>query len=149
MASSKSVWSQIKSNSVALISLTVALISLGYNTWRNEQTEANRNVRVAAFQLMEDIVEFQSVVLFSRFARNDAAAANGPGDFRRGWVQIVAIRDLSYNMPEEVTEAVVALEKQWEASFETYATDDAEYNKLDEAIDRTKQEVLNAIMALD
>ncbi len=150
VTSSRSVWSQIKSNSVALISLTVALVSLAYNTWRNEQTEANRNVRVAAFQLMEDLVELQSVVLYSRFAQHDDdAKPGGPGDFRKGWVQVLAIKNLSYNMPEEVNEAVLALEKQWEDKFDTYSTNQQDYDSLDNAIERTKDEVLEAIMALD
>lgn len=38
---------QIRNNAVALISLVVALAALGYNTWRNERTEANRNLRAA------------------------------------------------------------------------------------------------------
>ncbi len=33
---------QIKRNQLAIISLVVALIALGYNTWRNELTEENR-----------------------------------------------------------------------------------------------------------
>ena len=43
---------QLRSNAVALISLTVALSSLGYNTWRNERTEHNRNIRAAAFEIL-------------------------------------------------------------------------------------------------
>jgi len=34
---------QLRRNIVALISLTIAISSLGYNTWRNEHTEDNRN----------------------------------------------------------------------------------------------------------
>jgi hypothetical protein len=37
---------QIQNNAVALISLFIAVGSLGYNTWRNETTEEQRNVRV-------------------------------------------------------------------------------------------------------
>jgi len=33
---------QVRRNSVALISLVVAVTSLSYNTWRNEATEHNR-----------------------------------------------------------------------------------------------------------
>ena len=39
---------QLRNNSVALISLVVALTSLAYNTWRNERTEHNRNIRTAS-----------------------------------------------------------------------------------------------------
>lgn len=40
---------QIRRNAVAIISLIVALTSLGYNTYRNELSEANRTVRQVGF----------------------------------------------------------------------------------------------------
>ncbi|MEM7281589.1 MAG: hypothetical protein AAF438_08170 [Pseudomonadota bacterium] len=148
MAGRKSVWEQIRSNAVALISLTVALVGLAYNTWRNEKTEANRNVREAAFLLMEEIVEFQSVVLFTRFADGGDEEAT-EGDYRRGWVHVIAIKDLSYNMPEEVQDATQQLSLEWENNVDSYADDDESYEKLDGAIDNAKQEILEAIMELD
>ncbi len=50
---------QIRSNSLALISLAVAFIALGYNTWRNETTESHRNVREASFRVLESLGELQ------------------------------------------------------------------------------------------
>ena len=44
---------QLKQHSVALISLVIALSSLGYNTWRNETTEEQRNIRHASFRVLE------------------------------------------------------------------------------------------------
>ena len=52
---------QIRFNSVALISLCVALIALSYNTWRNETTESQRNIRQAAFRVLESLGELQEV----------------------------------------------------------------------------------------
>jgi hypothetical protein len=52
---------QLRANAVALISLVVALSSLGYNTWRNEQTEENRSVRIAAFEVLKHLGELQLV----------------------------------------------------------------------------------------
>ena len=40
-----SIRPQLHNNAVALISLFVAVSSLAYNTWRNETTEAQRNIR--------------------------------------------------------------------------------------------------------
>ena len=37
---------QFRRNMVALISLVIAITSLGYNTWRNEASEANRTQRL-------------------------------------------------------------------------------------------------------
>src|SRR5439155_9354534 len=50
---------QLRDNAVALISLVVALGSLAYNTWRNERTEHNRNVRTAAFELLTRVAELE------------------------------------------------------------------------------------------
>jgi len=52
---------QIRSNSVALISLSVALIALSYNTWRNETTESQRNIRQASFRVLESLGDLQEV----------------------------------------------------------------------------------------
>jgi len=47
---------QVRNNAVALISLLIALTSLGYNTWRNERTEHNRNSRTAAFEILTSLL---------------------------------------------------------------------------------------------
>lgn len=47
---------------IALISLVVALMGLGYNTWRNEATEAHRNARQASFELLDQLGQLQQIV---------------------------------------------------------------------------------------
>lgn len=47
---------------LALLSLGVALTSLGYTTWRNETTEAHRNARQAAFLLLDQTAQWQQIV---------------------------------------------------------------------------------------
>ena len=59
--------SQIARHSVALISLLVALSSLAYNTWRNEQTEDNRNIRTAGIDLLLKLGELDRVVFYSHY----------------------------------------------------------------------------------
>ena len=60
--SSDSVISQLKRNSVALVSIIIAVSSLSYNTWRNEKTEENRNQRFAAFEVLLKLNELQQVI---------------------------------------------------------------------------------------
>ena len=52
---------QLSRHSVAVVSLLVALTALGYNTWRNEQTEQNRNIRQAGFEMLLHIGELQRI----------------------------------------------------------------------------------------
>ena len=61
-ASMSTVRQQLRNNAVALISLVVALGSLSYNTWRNERTESNRNIRTATFELLVKLSELERVV---------------------------------------------------------------------------------------
>ncbi len=62
---------QMRQHSVALISLVIALSSLAYNTWRNEQTEANRNVRAAGIELLLKLGELDRVVFFSHYDKDE------------------------------------------------------------------------------
>lgn len=55
-------WRQVYRHRLALLSLLVALISLGYNTWRNEATEDHRNIREAGFQVLLQLGELQQIV---------------------------------------------------------------------------------------
>ena len=58
---------QLQRNSVALISLAIAISSLGYNTWRNEASEHNRNQRVVSIEVLRNIGELQQVVYHSHW----------------------------------------------------------------------------------
>ena len=62
-----SILEQLRRNTVAVISLVVAISSLSYNTWRNEATEENRNLRVAAFEILLKLGELQQVVFHSHY----------------------------------------------------------------------------------
>jgi len=83
--------SQARNNAVALISLVVALSSLGYNTWRNEHTERNQNVRTAGFDILTKLAEFERVVFLAQYDRDANGAIRhrldlrdrDPGPFRR------------------------------------------------------------------
>jgi hypothetical protein len=90
----QNVWHQLRANTVALTSLAVALTALGYNTWRNERTERNRNVRVAAFEVLKQLGELQLVVNAAFFAKDGRLghqmAGWGPGRVDRGSVGVVA-----------------------------------------------------------
>ena len=50
---------QIHRNLLSIISLVVALTALGYNTYRNELTEHNRNIRSASFIILQELSQLQ------------------------------------------------------------------------------------------
>lgn len=135
---------QIRNNAVALISLAVALSALGYNTWRNERTEANRNMRAAGFELLSEIGSLQQVVFYAHYNPDDAR-----GDARMGWADVLTIQDLAALMPAEVAVDAAALRETWQAGFTGLGERDLDHTRIDAAIDRLRQSTLEALRRLD
>ena len=134
---------QVRDNLVAITSLFVALSALGYNTWRNEVTERNRNVRVAGVELLKEIGSLQQIIFYAHFAEGDAR-----GDPRMGWADVLTIDDLAAMMPVEVTREAEALRAVWEANAGGLVDDEDAFRRIDLAIDELRQATLAAMRAL-
>jgi hypothetical protein len=135
---------QLRDNAVALISLVVALSSLGYNTWRNERTEGNRNVRTATFELLTRLAELERLVFLAQYDR-DAAAGNP----RSGWTYVLSIRDLATLTPAPVPARANELQQAWSANWEGLGKDDEiAVNRIDDAIGRLRDATLGTLRSL-
>lgn len=135
---------QVRNNAVALISLVVALSSLAYNTWRNERTEANRNLRAAGFELIRETGSLQQVVFYAHFSPEDSR-----GDPRMGWADVLTIGDLAQIMPAEVASSAGRLQAAWRSDFSGLGESDAAHERIDRAIDELRATPLDALHALD
>lgn len=135
---------QFRSNAVALISLVVALSTLGYSTWRNERTEANRNLRAAGFELLSEIGSLQQVVFYAHFNAGDAR-----GDARMGWADVLTIEDLAALMPPPVGRDAAALRETWQSGWTGLGSSDVDHRRIDESIDKLRQTTLATLRALD
>lgn len=125
---------QIRDNLVAITSLVVALSALGYNTWRNERTERNRNVRVAGIEMLKEIGSLQETVFYAHFTEGDQR-----GDPRMGWADVLTLNDLAVLMPAEVAREAKELRAVWEADAEGLVDDEAAFQRIDGAIDELRQ----------
>lgn len=135
---------QLRRHSVALISLAVALTSLGYNTWRNEQTEANRNVRTAGIELLLVLGELEQVAFFLGHDQ-----ASGRGNPREGWAYVLTARDLASLTAEPAQTAVGTLFVTWEADWAKLGADKAARDRLSGAIDDARESTLSVLASLD
>lgn len=136
--------SQIARHSVALVSLVIALSSLGYNTWRNEQTEDNRNIRTAGMEVLLKLGELDRVVFFSHYDRDPVR-----GNPRLGWAYVLTIRDLASLMHEPVASSSRDLLEIWDDNWEGLGSDEAARDEISESIDMTRNDVLQVLAALD
>lgn len=135
---------QVRRNSVALISLAIALSSLAYNTWRNEQTEYNRNIRVAGIELLLKLGELEKVVFFAHYDTGSLA-----GNPRAGWAHVLTIRDLGSLTPEPARSSTVSLVEIWQQNWAGLGTSDNAASKISDSIDKTRAEILDVLADLD
>jgi hypothetical protein len=135
---------QLRNNAVALISLTVALGSLGYNTWRNERTEYNRNIRTATFELLGKLSELERVVYLAQYDRDVRG-----GNPRSGWTYVLVIHDLSSVVPPPVPANAAQLQQVWGENWEGLGRDDeTSVNRIDDAIGALRESALATLRAL-
>jgi hypothetical protein len=134
---------QLRDNLVAITSLVVALSALGYNTWRNERTERNRNVRVAGIELLQEIGSLQQIIFYAHYSAGDQR-----GDPRMGWADVLTISDLATLMPEQVAREAADLRAAWEANAEGLVDDEQAFRHIDGAIEELRQATLASLRAL-
>ncbi len=135
---------QIRRNALALISLMVAFTALGYNTWRNEQTEANRNVRQAGFEMLMHIGELQQIAYVAHYDQ-DAELGNP----RRGWVEVLVLRDLSRLLRGRHALRVEPLYQAWKDHWDRLGEDESAVEAIDAALDDLRQDVLATLEQLE
>jgi hypothetical protein len=135
---------QFHDNLVAIISLAIALSALGYNTWRNERTERNRNIRVAGIELLTEVGSLQQIIFYAHFTEGDQR-----GDPRMGWADVLTINDLATLMPAAVVRDAIELRTVWEADSAGLMEDDEAYRRIDVAIDGLRQTTLESLRALN
>lgn len=144
-----SLWSRFSAvfsrHSVALVSLTVAMSGLAYNTWRNETTEAQRSVREAGFLMLEELGQLQSQVNY-RFYADDAER----GDRIGGWGHVLFLRDLSALMPAAVATDAAQLQVVWTSDGDALDQRDAgAEQRISAAVSTLREEVLVSLQDLE
>ncbi|HYL70386.1 MAG TPA: hypothetical protein VEY89_03695 [Candidatus Dormibacteraeota bacterium] len=135
---------QLRNNAVALISLAVAISGLSYNTWRNERTEHNRNVRTATFELLTRLADLQRVVYLAQYDRDVAG-----GNPRTGWTYVLAIHDLSAVAPTPLGSRAEELTQVWRDNWEDLGKkDEVAVDRIDKAISGLRDATLDILRAL-
>ena len=139
-----SILHQLKINAVAIISLVVAVVGLGYSTYRNERTEYNRNVRVAAFETLKNLGELQILGEYAYFHKNAER-----GDPVQGNGRVIYIRDLAQLLPEPGPRDVERLWVAWRDNSDQLAASEASMIKITDEIQRLRLTVLELLVKLN
>lgn len=134
---------QIHTNFVALISLLVALSTLGYSARRHEVTEDNRALREGAFSMLRTAEELQGVVDFAHYDADLKA-----GNPIKGRGKVLYLRDLGIIMLPQVQTKAKALQHTGEQNGETLPHDEAAAQRITLAIEHLRSEVRTLLVSL-
>ena len=135
---------QLKINSVALISLLTALSGFSYNAWRDHQNELNQNMRAAAFEVLKELGELQTVVNYAHYDRNQVRG--NPID---GWKNVLMVHDLSRLLTPVVAQSGHALYLKWQQDWAGLGNSSGSEEEISMQIAETRQKVLRAIDGLE
>jgi hypothetical protein len=136
---------QLQRNSVALISLVIAISSLGYNTWRNEASEHNRNQRVVSIEVLRNVGELQQLVYHSHWDMED----RDKGNPLTGWALVLTIRDLSELLDGTVPDAGTDLWKTWDDNWQALGEDRQGYDKIVVGLTEVREAANALLRSLD
>ena len=136
---------QLRRNRVALISLVVAIISLSYNTWRNEASEDNRTQRLVSIEILLKIGELEELVLYSHYDPKVKVKGNP----RTGWAIVLTIDDLAQILEQPKPESAKMLKDSWQAHWSTLAESVESKDAIRASINDMRQEVLALLRMLD
>jgi hypothetical protein len=139
-----SILVQLRNNQLAIISLLVAFMALGYNSWRNELSEQNRNIRRAGFEMLVHVAELQRITYLAHYD-NDLVEGNP----RKGWSEVLILKDLDQLMPDSAHMGTAALADTWEQNWQGLGQQDESVALIDTALDGLRADILEALAELD
>lgn len=145
MYSRLTIKEQFRRNTVALISLVVAVTSLSYNTWRNEASEHNRNQRVISIEILLMLSELQQVILDRRYGKEE----DGKSSLRKGWVIVLTIKDISMVATGAVPDSADRLFEVWQRHSGSLGTSDDAKQQIESALEEIRHDTHKILRSLD
>ncbi len=130
---------------LTMIALTVALVSMAYNTWRNETSEAQRNLRQACFILIEESAAFQQLVE-ARFGGHDRSENTRAS----AWGKATLIRDIGALAPPRTGQEAQRVYDIWrQRAQQIDERNPLAEDELSDAIERLRRQTLDDLRELD
>ncbi len=136
---------QLRRNTVALISLVVAITSLGYNTWRNEASETNRTQRLVALEVLMKLGDLQQLTWHHHYDKD----FENKGNLRTGWTHVLVVRDISEILDGTLPASTRALHETWSEHSDSLGHSVQAKNAVIDAIEVVRSDTLSLLQQLD
>ena len=139
---------KLADNSLAIISLVIAITALTYNSWRADTSENNRNIRVASFELIKELGQLQNLTNQLHFTLQPDSKMRDIS-LINGWGHIALIEDLSTLLPSSIEQHAKSLKKIWEQTSSQLGTEGDSEKLISSAIESTRDETRKLLRSLD
>jgi hypothetical protein len=145
MAVRTTIKEQLQRNTVALISLVIAVTSLGYNTWRNEASEYNRNQRLVSIEVLRNLGQLQQVVFHRHYDMDETDKGNA----RTGWAIVLTITDLATVLEEPLPAAAEKLRAVWNDDWQKLGSNQPGVDRIIAEVEALRKDVHALLKNLD
>lgn len=93
---------------IVMLSFVFGVLGFIYNNWRYEHNEYNNNIRIASFQMIQELASLEQIIYANHYDKD-----LNKGNPRDGWVKVGLINDLSFFISPETIVASTELENTW------------------------------------
>ncbi len=128
---------------IVVISFIFGVVGFVYNNWRYEHNENNNNIRIASFQILQELSSLEQIIYANHYDHDTIK-----GSPRDGWVKVGLISDLSLFISPSCEEAATELKVEWEGSWHMIDKDQKVTNRLIVKIDKVKSITRNVLKVL-
>ena len=128
---------------VVMLSFVFGVIGFIYNNWRYEHNEYNNNVRIASFQMIQELAKLEQNIYANHYDHNTYK-----GSPRDGWVRVGLVESLAAFISPETHRDSLALKKSWEKHWRSIHDDEKSTNILIEKIDQVRSTTKEILLKL-
>ena len=103
---------------IVMMSFVFGVLGFVYNNWRYEHNEYNNNVRIASFQMMQELASLEQNIYANHYDKDPTK-----GNPRDGWVKVGLIDDLSIFISDDSKAAAEQMKGTWTEHWAKIADD--------------------------
>jgi len=128
---------------MVMLSFLFGVLGFVYNNWRYEHNEYNNNVRIASFQMIQELAYLEQNIYANHYDHNP-----DKGNPRDGWVKVGLIDDLALFISPECEAATEVLKNSWQKNWNRIGKNRDAANTLVEKIEDVRKTTRSILLQL-
>jgi len=119
---------------IVMMSFIFGVVGFVYNNWRYEHNEYNNNIRIASFQMIQELAALEQNIYANHYDKDPHR-----GSPRDGWVKIGLINDLALFISPSTQKSSTLLKETWKYNWQNIENDRNAIDKVVEKIEDVRK----------